>query len=1126
MTQRELQEYLNKGFQGEESFLESIIFPIFGEQNYDSAYRLPVLDDEQLKGLALRTGIEEIIKYGTVTIGHIVIDIFEVTVQDNVQMNRNRVTIQQLIRHIMDTYSSAFIIFHYQDNWQLDWRFSFCQKDDKNMTEAKRYTFMLGPNQSCKTASQNFLKLFGRGSNITREEIVSAFDVEALSDEFFGKYSTFYADFVEYITGKRIELVNNEWKEIIKHKPHEQMYADFGRNDKAVRDYIKRTLGRIVFLHFLQKKGWMGVEPGKDWGSGDLQFMKHLYEASTEEQKDDFLDAVLEPLFDKALDTMPNNEQWLYDTGVKALPNNGVLRFPYMNGGLFERDAYDKIPTRFPREMFAEFLEFLYEYNFTIDENDPNDAEVGVDPEMLGQIFENLLEDNKFKGAYYTKKEVVQYMAKEALIAYLETGMENDSEKDSIRHFVSTYNADSLADTQTKKIGKLLKEVKLCDPAIGSGAYPMGVLKEIFRCRLAIEDFSAERYADIKRYIIQNNIYGVDIEQGAVEIARLRFWLSLVVDEVSPKALPNLDYKIVAGNSLLTTFNGHYVNIDVIASHPNATAIAIKKQRLVALKNQYFTLAGNQKYQCEIEIKRLILDIVELQLCFERLSKTLKRYQSGNLFDENNDISSLKEEEIARTIMPEQQELIDNVGVLRTSLTDNNIPLKVRAQIFIPFFDWNIMFSDIFQQGGFDIVLGNPPYISAPNQLLDSALTQQREDIKKCGKFTTLNEKWDLYVPFMELGINLLKTDGVFTMIVPYPLTNQKYGKKLRQYFCEHNRVIEVVDAKGFKLFKNATVENCIPLIRKGKSTEAVTIAHYHDDKSITKDYQQSILQLIQDPKTYVWNLTQDERNTNKYDGLHILGDFCYISKGMVVNAHENTDKGAFKKEDLISKTKDEIHCRAYLEAKDIDRYKVKRIRFLEWNTKRCPDALSRPTFRELYDRPRIILNCLGRINCTIDVDSHYLHNHSIYCAVPWSNLHGIDNKSISSSIKKYCNNQKREVLERNSEVVQLYYLLGILNSSKANELLSDQRGGDYHIYPEHIRNIPIPIASKENQETIGNLAMQIIEVKALDPSTDTSALESEIDCLVSQLYNDAKDNVQIVDPETTISLEENESNK
>jgi hypothetical protein len=145
---------------------------------------------------------------------------------------------------------------------------------------------------------------------------------------------------------------------------------------------------------------------------------------------------------------------------------------------------------------------------------------------------------------------------------------------------------------------------------------------------------------------------------------------------------------------------------------------------------------------------------------------------------------------------------------------------------------------------------------------------------------------------------------------------------------------------------------------------------------------------------------------------------------------------------------------------------------------------------------------------------------------VPWSNLHGIDNKSISSSIKKYCNNQKREVLERNSEVVQLYYLLGILNSSKANELLSDQRGGDYHIYPEHIRNIPIPIASKENQETIGNLAMQIIEVKALDPSTDTSALESEIDCLVSQLYNDAKDNVQIVDPETTISLEENESNK
>lgn len=1105
MEKTALKKYLSDKYQGWDSFCETIVIPIFGKDDYVDKRKKEVLDMKpERRLLADATGIRSVKFCAQTYVSGEPLQFFDITVSDKVMMERNRVNVQKIIRSVMDQYSSAFMIFHYDDESRWEWRFSFCYKSENEdeSTDRKRYTFLLGPGQSCRTAAENFMKLIDKRQKedeVEISDIIHAFDIEALSDEFFDKYSEYYADFVEYVTGKRIELVNGEWKEVVKGEPHPQMYADFGCNDKAVRDYIKRTLGRIVFLHFLQKKGWMGVEPGKEWGTGDAQFMKHLYEAASEDQKDDFLDSVLEPLFDKALDTIPDNDEWIFDTGVKALPNGGKLRFPYMNGGLFERDAYDRIPTKFPRKMFANFLEFLYEYNFTIDENDPDDAEVGVDPEMLGQIFENLLEDNKYKGAYYTRKEVVQYMAKEALIAYLQKGTDDKEESDAIRQFVTRHE---ICDKLPNDISQRLQRVKVCDPAIGSGAYPMGVLKEIYRCRHAIENFSAECNADVKRHIIQQNIYGVDIERGAVEIARLRFWLSLVVDELSPKALPNLDYKIVTGNSLLTTFDGHYVNVNVKESHLNAAAISVKKHQLVELKNRYFMLNGQQKYQCEIDIKRIILDIVEMQLCFERLSKTLKSYQTGSLFGENHDLSSLKEEEIARAIMPEQQELIDNVHLLRNMLNDMNRPLKERAQITIPFFDWNIMFSEIFQEGGFDIVLGNPPYISAPNQLLEPMLTQQREDIKQCGKYNTLNEKWDIYVPFMELGIQLLKPNGTFTMIVPYPLTNQKYGKKLRQFFCEQNNVISVVDAKGYKLFKNATVENCIPLIRKGNHTQSSTIAHYHEDRSITRDYELPVAQLIQDSKTYVWNLTQEERKANKYEGMHVLGDFCYISKGMVVNAHENTAKGAFKKEDLISNSYDDIHCRTYLEAKDIERYNVKRVRYLEWNTMRCPDALSRPTFRELYDYPRIILNCLGRINCTIDIDCHYLHNHSIYCAVPWKSLQRVDNKSITSSIKKYCKNQPRENLENYSCEVDLYYLLGILNSAKADELLADQRGGDYHIYPEHIRNIPIPIASKEVQKQIGNLAKQIMEQKSISPSADTSALELEVDRLVYQLYN------------------------
>lgn len=196
----------------------------------------------------------------------------------------------------------------------------------------------------------------------------------------------------------------------------------------------------------------------------------------------------------------------------------------------------------------------LSQYNFTIDENDPNDAEVGVDPEMLGRIFENLLEDNKDKGAFYTPKEIVQYMCRESLIAYLQTDQRKE-DKECIRLFVTTHDATLLGDLK-EEIDKKLCNVKICDPAIGSGAFPMGLLRELFFCRSAIEPNIMENAAKIKRHIIQNNIYGVDIERGAVDIARLRFWLSLIVDEKSPEALPNLDFKIMQGNSLLEQYKG------------------------------------------------------------------------------------------------------------------------------------------------------------------------------------------------------------------------------------------------------------------------------------------------------------------------------------------------------------------------------------------------------------------------------------------------------------------------------------------------------------------------------------------------------------------------------------------
>ncbi len=811
MDEQKLQAYLSSEYQGEESFLETIIFPIFGEENYETAWQLPVLEDEELQGMAIRTGIKDIIKYGTVSVGHVTIDIFDVTVNDSVQMQRNRVGIQQLIRRIMNTYSSAFIIFHYKDNWQLDWRFSFCQKDDKNITEAKRYTFLLGPGQSCRTAAQNFLKLFGKKGNVQRDDIVKAFDVEALSDEFFKKYKDQYEKFVMFITGKKFVKKDGGWKEKVFHEPHPQMYADFGRDDKRVRDYVKKLLGRIVFLHFLQKKGWMGVEPGKTWNDGDKNFMYNLFHQATEAQQENFLDEILEPLFDEALDTDRSANGDIFDTQIKDFPNNGVLRIPYLNGGLFGRDEDDEVRTVFPKEYFSELLKMFNQYNFTIDENDPSDAEVGIDPEMLGQIFENLLEDNKDKGAYYTPKEIVRYMCKESLISYLQNDFPREY-REQIREFVTSYNINVLPADIIEEVDRRLASIKICDPAIGSGAFPMGLLKELFFCRGAIENF--DNSVEIKRHIIQENIYGVDLEKGAVDIARLRFWLTLVVDEATPEVLPNLDYKIMQGNSLFTTFNGKYVNISDRQVHGKIEAIRKEKQKLREFQKQYFYLSGDDKLQCSINIKHCILNIVALQLVAD--------INAGG-DSVQTELFGKPDVELKSQLKGNLRDILVTGEQLRALLNDETISLAERAKLSLPFFDYKVMFSDAFDntnpdKNGFDIVIGNPPY-GAKLSENDKAIVKKFYNTTKTIKGKQKGSM-DSYTMFIELAYWLLRKDAFMTYIVPISLTSSDSLSGVHKLLLENCRGIKIssYSVRPQPVFKNAVVNTSILMFQKTKT--------------------------------------------------------------------------------------------------------------------------------------------------------------------------------------------------------------------------------------------------------------------------------------------------------------------
>ncbi len=594
---------------------------------------------------------------GTITLSDgETISVYEVELTDTVDIERNRRGIRDmLLTDWRNNGNAGAFMFCYRKNESVlrfsyvseAWTFAEDGTYQKESTDAKRFTYLLGEGHRSRTAIQQFEKL--KNSSQKLKDLMKAFSVDAVSDMFFDEYKKNYEDIIQFITGKRMVKVNNKWEEQVKNEPCEyimQEFSTFTNPEKAVRDYVKKLMGRLVFLQFLQKKGWLGVRAGEPWGTGDSEFIQNLFAQCND--KDHFIDNVLEALFNDL-----NSED------ERKLPQ---YRTPYLNGGLFERDASDETNFPLPAKYMQQMLDFFSSYNFTIDENDPDDAEVGVDPEMLGRIFENLLEDNKDKGAFYTPKEIVTYMCRESLIAYLQTDVDDEPTKEAIRQFVTTHDAATLGNI-ADDIDQRLKDVKICDPAIGSGAFPMGLLKELFLCRTALEGISQHQAAEIKKHIIQQNIYGVDIERGAVDIARLRFWLSLIVDEETPQALPNLDFKIMQGNSLLEQYKGADLSTMTDAKWNENESLSLFENMLDVLRRELRIKIAHY-YDCTNHKEKYVLK----RQIVENVKQQLHEQHVGDVFNDTN-------------------------------LEGNN-----------QFFLWHTWFNDVFSQGGFDIVIGNPPY--------------------------------------------------------------------------------------------------------------------------------------------------------------------------------------------------------------------------------------------------------------------------------------------------------------------------------------------------------------------------------------------------------------------------------
>ena len=746
-------------------------------------------------------------------------------------------------------------------------------------------------------------------------------------------------------------------------------------------------MGRLVFLQFLQKKGWLGVSAGAEWGAGDAEFIQNLFAEC--EDKDHFVDNVLEVLFNDL-----NTER---EGNLSPLTSHhSPLKIPYLNGGLFERDATDETEFPLPAKYMQSLLDFFASYNFTIDENDPDDAEVGVDPEMLGRIFENLLE-------------------RESLIAYLQTDIEDEATKEAIRQFVTTHDVNALGtnDKFRQQVDEALKNVKICDPAIGSGAFPMGLLKELFQCRTALEGITQSKAAEIKKHIIQQNIYGVDIERGAVDIARLRFWLSLIVDEETPQALPNLDFKIMQGNSLLEQYKG----VDL------STITELKTEK----HGTYQTTVFDD-----------MIDVLRLDL-----RKKLDEYY--NCTDHKR--KAILKQDIINNVKQQLKEQSINVDFGDLDLSGNN-----------QFMLWHTWFYDVFSRGGFDIVIANPPYIR-PHRIDDS------EKVILWKKYYVAQQKTDIYAFFIEKGCHLLCRKGVLSYIVPKTWYSLYSFKKLRDLLIKKYNITQI-GILPEKVFDNATVETALLFVENTNRDSDISFVDVYHNKYVSARTKESIKA---DPDLNI-NLeeTKDTQSTP-------LGDLCKMIVGIV----SGNDKKYCRYEKLTDIDKPCIR------GTNISRYEIKYAGEYIWydpiEMGKDSDAKPKSTLKgggrqcspkkpEDFELPeKIVMQRISKkIIAALDTNQYYVH----------------------SSV----------VVIKPNEKVKLKYILAILNSNYVDSWLK-KNSSNISINIGTVKKVPIPNATKEQQEDIIKLVDEIIESKQATDNADTSILENEINKLVNSLY-------------------------
>ena len=903
--------------------------------------------------------------------------------------------------------------------------------------------------------------------------------------------------------------------------------------------HVIRLITRLLFIWFIREKGLIAEAL---FNKAQIQ---DLLAENDFDNGDSYYRAVLQNLFFATLNTEIGKRKfstvgystnrdfscYRYKTQMRD-PDKLLSLFaqtPFINGGLFDcldtwkatgEESYRidcfsdnqyyklSIPNRLFFDAQQGLIPLLEHYKFTVEENTPIEQEVALDPELLGRVFENLLAAynpetgatvRKQTGSYYTPRAIVDYMVEEALVATLSqkcNPTDGDAKLWGERlHYLLDYAQafddanEWFDDAEKDAIVQAISELTILDPAVGSGAFPMGMLHKLTlalrrldpdnsrweklqkeralqRAEIAFDtqddptrreelieiDETFKRYRDSdfgrKLYLIQNSVFGVDIQPVACQIAKLRFFISLAIEQEPEqgaenfgiKPLPNLETRFIAANTL--------IGLKAQGTLTSNTARDLE-QALRDNREQHFHATTRQrKRACKQKDEELRSE----------LATELKRFGMSD-----NDA-----ERIARWDPYDQNATTD-------------------------WFDSEWMFGVL---DGFDVVIGNPPYINIEN-LPGATKNYLFKNYQACKGRT------DIYIAFLEKSIAILNQGGIMGFILPFAFATQKYGEKMRQTLIEYHNIREVVDASSYRIFENATVYNIILSVGKHKRQAPTKIRLHYSNTDFDKRGGEEFL--IDQHAFAELKDSRLETNSIVFENLKVkekiwesavrLDQICLIAYGARLN-HRSEKRG---KEHYISQSPIS-GGKPFCEGKNIERYAFSQEGWLSYT----PAEHYNPMFSELFENQKLMFIRIVKERLRFAYDNEGFYNsHTVINCVR------LDMLSRASHITA-----RRAVRGCDSALAKKYdykFLLGVLNSDFTNWYFANFLSDGLNFYPNDAKELPIPDVTPEQQISIIELVDQILDAKYTDPDADTTELEKEIDKWVYALYNLTQEEITIV---------------